>query len=299
MNKMDRSGADFLGVVGQIRERLGSTAVPLQLPIGTEDKYRGIADLVRGKAIFWDDVNMGMNFTEEDIPEDMLDACREAREQVVEAAAEADEELMELYLEDGDLSAEQIKQGIRKRTLTNEIVPVLCGSAFKNKGVQCMLDAVIDYLPAPVDVPAVKGVLANGAETEVSRQSSDDEPFAALAFKIATDPFVGSLTFFRVYSGVLKSGAMVLNSVKGRKERIGRILQMHANSREELKEVRAGDIAAAVGLKDVTTGDTLCPASNSIILERMEFPAPVISIAVEPMSPGRPSSQAWESCTWK
>ena len=282
VNKMDRSGADFLRVVGQIRERLGSTAVPLQLPIGAEDKYRGIVDLVRGRAIFWDDVSMGTNFTEEDIPEDMLDACREAREQVVEAAAEADEELMELYLEDGDLSAEQVRQGIRKRTLANEIVPVLCGSAFKNKGVQCMLDAVIDYLPAPVDVPAVKGVLANGAETEVSRQPSDNEPFAALAFKIATDPFVGSLTFFRVYSGVLKSGDMVLNSVKGKKERIGRILQMHANSREELKEVRAGDIAAAVGLKDVTTGDTLCPAANSIILERMEFPAPVISVAVEP-----------------
>ena len=282
VNKMDRSGADFLRVVGQIRERLGSAAVPLQLPVGTEDKYRGIVDLVRGKAIVWDDVSKGMNFTEEDIPEDMLEACREAREQVVEAAAEADEELMELYLEDGDLSVEQVKQGIRKRTLTNEIVPVLCGSAFKNKGVQCMLDAVIDYLPAPVDVPAVKGVLANGAETEVSRQSSDNEPFAALAFKIATDPFVGSLTFFRVYSGVLKSGDSILNSVKGRKERIGRILQMHANSREEIKEVRAGDIAAAVGLKDVTTGDTLCPASNSIILERMEFPAPVISVAVEP-----------------
>ncbi len=282
VNKMDRSGADFLRVVSQIRERLGSTAVPLQLPIGAEDKYRGIVDLMRGKAIFWDDVSMGTNFTEEDIPEDMLDACREAREQVVEAAAEADEELMELYLEDGDLSAEQVRQGIRKRTLANEIVPVLCGSAFKNKGVQCMLDAVIDYLPAPVDVPAVKGVLANGAETEVSRQPSDNEPFAALAFKIATDPFVGSLTFFRVYSGVLKSGDMVLNSVKGKKERIGRILQMHANSREELKEVRAGDIAAAVGLKDVTTGDTLCPAGNSIILERMEFPAPVISVAVEP-----------------
>ena len=282
VNKMDRSGADFLRVVGQIRERLGSTAVPLQLPIGTEDKYRGIVDLVRGKAIIWDDVSMGMNFTEEDIPEDLFDASLEAREQVVEAAAEADEELKELYLEDGDLSAEQVKQGIRKRTLGNEIVPVLCGSAFKNKGVQCMLDAVIDYLPAPVDVPPVKGVLANGAGNEISRQSSDNEPFSALAFKIATDPFVGSLTFFRAYSGVLKSGDMVLNSTKGRKERIGRILQMHANSREELKEVRAGDIAAAVGLKDVTTGDTLCPAANSIILERMEFPDPVISVAVEP-----------------
>ena len=282
VNKMDRSGADFLRVVEQIRERLGSTAVPLQLPIGAEDRFQGIVDLVRGKAIFWDDVSMGMNFTEEDIPVDMLDACREAREQVVEAAAEADEELMELYLEEGDLSAEQVKRGIRKRTLANEIVPVLCGSAFKNKGVQCMLDAVIDYLPAPVDVPAVTGVLANGSEKEISRQPSDDEPFAALAFKIATDPFVGSLTFFRVYSGVLKSGDTILNSVKGKKERIGRILQMHANSREEIREVRAGDIAAAVGLKDVTTGDTLCPAGNSITLERMEFPAPVISVAVEP-----------------
>ena len=282
VNKMDRSGADFLRVVGQIRERLGGMAVPLQLPIGAEDRFLGVVDLVRGKAIYWDDRSMGTKFTEEDIPADMIDACREAREQVVEAAAEADEELMELYLEEGELSVEQVKQGIRKRTLANEIVPVLCGSAFKNKGVQCMLDAVVDYLPAPVDVAAVKGVLANGSEAEISRQSSDDEPFSALAFKIATDPFVGSLTFFRVYSGVLKSGDMVLNPVKGKKERIGRILQMHANSREEIKEVRAGDIAAAVGLKDVTTGDTLCPANNSIILERMEFPDPVISVAVEP-----------------
>ena len=282
VNKMDRSGADFLRVVGQIRERLGGAAVPLQLPIGAEDRFLGIVDLVRGKAIYWDDRSMGTKFTEEDIPVDLSDACREAREQVVEAAAEADEELMELYLEEGELSEQQVRQGIRKRTLANEIVPVLCGSAFKNKGVQCMLDAVVDYLPAPVDVAAVKGVLANGSEAEISRQSSDDEPFSALAFKIATDPFVGSLTFFRVYSGVLKSGDMVLNPVKGKKERIGRILQMHANSREEIKEVRAGDIAAAVGLKDVTTGDTLCPADNSIILERMEFPDPVISVAVEP-----------------
>ena len=282
VNKMDRSGADFLRVVGQIRERLGGMAVPLQLPIGAEDKFLGIVDLVRGKGIYWDDRSMGTKFAEEDIPVDMIDACREAREQVVEAAAEADEKLMELYLEEGELSVEQIKQGIRSRTLANEIVPVLCGSAFKNKGVQCMLDAVVDYLPAPADVAAVKGVLANGSEAEISRQSSDDEPFSALAFKIATDPFVGSLTFFRVYSGVLKSGDMVLNPVKGKKERIGRILQMHANSREEIKEVRAGDIAAAVGLRDVTTGDTLCPADNSIILERMEVPDPVISVAVEP-----------------
>ena len=282
VNKMDRSGADFLGVVKQIKERLGSMAVPVQLPIGAEDRFQGIIDLVRGKAIYWDDSSKGMNFTEREIPEDMRDACQEAREEVVEAAAEADEKLMELYLEEGDLSEKQIIQGIRARTLANEIVPVLCGSAFKNKGVQCMLDAVIDYLPAPNDVPAVKGLLTNTSETVVSRESTDTEPFAALAFKIATDPFVGSLTFFRVYSGVLKSGDAVLNSVRGKKERIGRILQMHANSREEISEVRAGDIAAAVGLKDVTTGDTLCAAGQAIILERMEFPDPVISVAVEP-----------------
>ena len=282
VNKMDRSGADFLRVVNQVRERLGSAAVPLQLPIGAEHGYRGIVDLVRGKAIYWDDLSMGMKFTEQAVPEDLLEACREAREQVVEAAAEADEELMELYLEQGDLSAPQIKRGIRARTLANEIVPVLCGSAFRNKGVQSMLDAIIDYLPAPVDIPAVRGAPRNASTREVSRQSDDAEPFSALAFKIATDPFVGSLTFFRVYSGVLKSGDSVLNSVKGRKERIGRILQMHANSREEINEVRAGDIAAAVGLKDVTTGDTLCAAHQAIILERMEFPDPVISVAVEP-----------------
>ena len=282
VNKMDRPGADFLGVVKQIKERLGSTAVPVQLPIGAEDRFQGIIDLVRGKAIYWDDSSKGVNFTERDIPEDMRDACQEAREEVVEAAAEADEKLMELYLEEGDLSEKQIIQGIRARTLANEIVPVLCGSAFKNKGVQCMLDAVIDYLPAPNDVPAVKGLLTNTSETVVSRESTDTEPFAALAFKIATDPFVGSLTFFRVYSGVLKSGDAVLNSVRSKKERIGRILQMHANSREEISEVRAGDIAAAVGLKDVTTGDTLCAAGQAIILERMEFPDPVISVAVEP-----------------
>ncbi len=282
VNKMDRPGADFLRVVNQIKERLGSTAVPLQLPIGTEHQFQGIVDLVRGKAIYWDESSKGTNFTEKDIPEDMVDACQEAREKVVEAAAEADEELMGLYLEEGVLSEQQIKQGIRARALANEIVPVLCGSAFKNKGVQCMLDAVIDYLPAPDDVPAVTGVLTNASETEISRQSTDTEPFAALAFKIATDPFVGSLTFFRVYSGVLKSGDMVFNSVRSKKERIGRILQMHANSREEISEVRAGDIAAAVGLKDVTTGDTLCAAGQAIVLEKMEFPDPVISVAVEP-----------------
>ena len=282
VNKMDRPGADFLRVVNQIKERLGSTAIPLQLPIGAEHQFQGIVDLVRGKAIYWDESSKGTNFTEKDIPEDMVDACQEAREKVVEAAAEADEELMGLYLEEGILSEQQIKQGIRARALANEIVPVLCGSAFKNKGVQCMLDAVIDYLPAPDDVSAVTGVLTNASETEIFRQSTDTEPFAALAFKIATDPFVGSLTFFRVYSGVLKSGDTVFNSVRSKKERIGRILQMHANSREEISEVRAGDIAAAVGLKDVTTGDTLCAVGQAIVLEKMEFPDPVISVAVEP-----------------
>ena len=282
VNKMDRPGADFLRVVNQIKERLGSTAIPLQLPIGAEHQFQGIVDLVRGKAIYWDESGKGTKFTEKEIPEDMVDACQEAREKVVEAAAEADEELMGLYLEEGILSEQQIKQGIRARALANEIVPVLCGSAFKNKGVQCMLDAVIDYLPAPDDVSAVTGVLTNASETEISRQSADTEPFAALAFKIATDPFVGSLTFFRVYSGVLKSGDTVFNSVRSKKERIGRILQMHANSREEISEVRAGDIAAAVGLKDVTTGDTLCAVGQAIVLEKMEFPDPVISVAVEP-----------------
>ncbi len=282
VNKMDRSGADYLRVVNQIRDRLGSTAVPIQLPIGSEHMFKGIVDLIRGRAMYWDDRSMGMEFTEEDIPEEMLDACREAREQLMEAAAEANEELMDAYLEQGELSEQQVKQGIRARTLANEIVPVLCGSAFKNKGVQSMLDAVIDYLPAPDDIPAVRGIHKNASQKEVSRHSDDAEPFAALAFKIATDPFVGSLTFFRVYSGVLKSGDSVLNTVKDKKERIGRILQMHANSREEIKEVRAGDIAAAVGLKDVTTGDTLCAANSAIVLERMEFPDPVISVAVEP-----------------
>ncbi len=282
VNKMDRAGADYLRVVNQIRDRLGSTAVPIQLPIGSEHRFKGIVDLIRGRATYWDDRSMGMEFTEEDIPEEMLDACREAREQLTEVAAEANEDLMDAYLEQGELSEQQVKQGIRARTLANEIVPVLCGSAFKNKGVQSMLDAVIDYLPAPDDIPAVTGILKNATQKEVSRQSDDAEPFAALAFKIATDPFVGSLTFFRVYSGVLKSGDSVLNTVKDKKERIGRILQMHANSREEINEVRAGDIAAAVGLKDVTTGDTLCAVNSAIVLERMEFPDPVISVAVEP-----------------
>ena len=282
VNKMDRAGADFLRVVDQIKERLGSTAIPLQLPIGAEDKFEGVIDLIKGKAVYWDDSSMGMKFEEKEIPADMVNQCREWRERISEAAAEANEELMEAYLEAGDLTEEQIKRGIRERTLSNEIVPILCGSAFKNKGVQCMLDAVIDYLPAPKDVTAVKGISDDGSKTEISRQSTDNEPFAALAFKIATDPFVGSLTFFRVYSGVLNSGDTIYNPVKGKKERIGRILQMHSNSREEIKEVRAGDIAAAVGLKDVTTGDTLCDAGNVIVLEKMEFPVPVISIAVEP-----------------
>ncbi|MEX0950742.1 MAG: elongation factor G [Gammaproteobacteria bacterium] len=282
VNKMDRVGADFYRAVKQIKERLGAFPVPIQLPIGAEDNFAGVIDLVRMKAIYWDDETAGMNYDERDIPAELQDEAAKYREQMVEAAAEASEELMEAYLENTDLDDESIKKGIRLRTLANEIVPVVCGSAFKNKGVQAMLDAVIDYMPAPNDVPPIKGLLDDGKDTEAVRHSSDDEPYAALAFKIATDPFVGSLTFFRVYSGVLKSGDTVYNPVKGKKERIGRILQMHANTREELKEVRAGEIAAAVGLKDVTTGDTLCDVNNVITLERMEFPDPVISVAVEP-----------------
>ena len=282
VNKMDRAGADFLRVIKQIKERLGSLAVPIQLPIGAEDRFKGVVDLIKMKAIYWAEENMGMSFEEKDIPADMLDECKKWREFMVEAAAEANEELMEAYLEGGELTPEQIKAGLRIRTLKNELVPALCGSAFKNKGVQSMLDAVIEYLPAPIDVPAIRGILDDAAQTESERHPSDDEPFSALAFKIATDPFVGTLTFFRVYSGVLKSGDQVYNPVKTRKERIGRVLQMHANSREEIKEVRAGDIAAAVGLKDVTTGDTLCDLKNIITLERMEFPDPVIAVAVEP-----------------
>ena len=282
VNKMDRSGADFLRVVKQVRERLGNAPVPLQLPIGAEYKFEGVVDLVKQKAIYWDDSSMGMRFEEKDIPEGLAGPCREWREKLVEVAAEANEQLMEAYLETGELSAEQIKQGIRERTLSNEVVPVLCGSAFKNKGVQCMLDAIIDYLPAPHEVPAMKGVSANAKDVEIILQPKDDEHFSALAFKIATDPFVGALTFFRVYSGVLNSGDTVFNPVRDKKERIGRLLQMHSNSREEIKEVRAGDIAAAVGLKDITTGDTLCEAKHAVILEKMEFPDPVISVAVEP-----------------
>jgi len=282
VNKMDRAGANFLRVVKQMKERLGARPVPLQLPIGAEEKFKGVVDLIRMKAIFWNEDDMGMTYEERDIPADMADACNEWREQLVEAAAESSDELSEKYLEGEALSEEEIRHGLRVRTLANEIVPTLCGSAFKNKGVQAMLDAVIYFMPAPVDVPAIKGHLDDAAETEAERHASDDEPFSSLAFKIATDPFVGNLTFFRVYSGVLNSGDTVYNPVKGKKERIGRILQMHANSREEIKEVRAGDIAAAVGLKDVTTGDTLCNPDKIITLERMEFPEPVISVAVEP-----------------
>ena len=280
VNKMDRAGADFLRVVRQIRERLGADPIPLQLPIGAEENFRGIVDLLKMKAILWDEETQGMRYEEADIPDDMQAACGEWREKLVEAAAEGDEELLEKFLNDGDLTIEEIRRGIRARTLANQIVPVLCGSAFKNKGVQAMLDAVIEYMPSPVDVPSIRGLLED--ESEGKRKSDDDEPFAALAFKIATDPFVGSLTFFRVYSGVIHTGDTVYNPVKSKRERIGRILQMHANDRAELKEVRAGDIAAAVGLKDVTTGDTLCDMKNVITLERMEFPEPVISVAVEP-----------------
>lgn len=280
VNKMDRAGADFLRVVDQIRSRLGANAVPVQLPIGAEEGFEGVVDLVRMRAVRWEEENMGMRFVESDIPAQMQDLCAEWREALVEAAADGSEALTERYLEDGTLSEEELKEGIRAQTLNNALVPVLCGSAFKNKGVQALLDAVVDYLPAPTDVKAIQGLLAD--ETSAERHADDAEPFAALAFKIATDPFVGTLTFFRVYSGVLASGDTVFNPVKGRKERIGRILQMHANSREELKEVRAGDIAAAVGLKDVTTGDTLCAANSVITLERMDFPEPVIAVAVEP-----------------
>ena len=280
VNKMDRAGANYLRVVKQVKERLGANPVPIQLPIGAEEKFEGVVDLVRMKAIYWDEENMGTTFEFRDIPDDMKDEAQHWREQMIEAAAEADDELMEKYFEDGELSKEEIRKGLRMRTLKNEIVVTMCGSAFKNKGVQAMLDGIIDYMPSPIDVPSIKGILDD--ETEGKRGPSDDEPFAALAFKIATDPFVGNLTFFRVYSGVLNSGDTIYNPVKHKRERIGRILQMHSNDRKEIKEVRAGDIAAAVGLKDVTTGDTLCDLKNVITLERMEFPEPVISVAVEP-----------------
>ena len=282
VNKMDRAGADFFRVVDQIKTRLGSKPVPLQVPIGAEDNFKGIVNLVDMKAIIWDEESKGMKFNEVDIPDELKAKSIELNEQLVETAAEANEELMEAYLNSGELSREQIIEGLRLQTLSNEIVLVSCGTAFKNKGVQAMLDSVIDFMPSPIDVPAIKGINDDKDNTEGERKSSDDEPFASLAFKIATDPFVGTLAFFRVYSGVLKSGDTVYNAVTQKKERIGRILQMHSNSREEIKEVRAGDIAAAVGLKQVTTGDTLCDPSSVITLERMEFPEPVISIAVEP-----------------
>jgi elongation factor G len=282
VNKMDRAGADFFRVVDQIKTRLGSKPLPLQVPIGAEDNFKGVVSLIDMKAIIWDEESRGMKFEEVDIPDDLKAKVDELREQVVETAAEANEELMDAYLNTGELTREQIVQGLRLQTLSNEIVLVTCGTAFKNKGVQAMLDAVIDFMPSPLDVPAIKGILDDKDETEGKRESSDEEPFSALAFKIATDPFVGTLAFFRVYSGVLKSGDTVYNAVTQKKERIGRILQMHSNSRDEIKEVRAGDIAAAVGLKQVTTGDTLCDPTSIITLERMEFPEPVISIAVEP-----------------
>jgi len=281
INKMDRSGADFLRVVGQIRERLGSNPVPVQINIGAEENFRGVADLIQMKAIVWDESNMGTTYVEEEIPTELQAVCDEWRENMIEAAAEANDELMEKYLEEGTLNEQEIHRGLRQRTLSGEIVPTLCGTAFKNKGVQAMLDAIILYMPSPKDVPAIQGVSTEGEEPG-ERHADDNEPFAALAFKIATDPFVGNLTFFRVYSGVLKSGDSIYNTVRGKKERIGRVLQMHANSRVELKEVRAGDIAAAVGLRDIGTGDTLCDVANKIMLERMEFPDPVISVAVEP-----------------
>ncbi|TCO82277.1 translation elongation factor 2 (EF-2/EF-G) [Plasticicumulans lactativorans] len=280
VNKMDRAGANFLRVVQQMKDRLRANPVPLQIPIGAEDGFEGVIDLISMKAIYWDDAAQGTTFELRDIPAHLQAECEEWREKLIEAAAEANETLMEKYLEGEELTADELHAALRARTIAGEIVPALCGSAFKNKGVQAMLDAVVRYLPAPVDIPAIKGALENGEEAE--RHPSDKEPFAALAFKIATDPFVGTLTFFRVYSGVLNSGDSVLNSVRGKKERIGRIVQMHANSREEIKEVCAGDIAAAVGLKDVTTGDTLCHPERVIVLERMEFPEPVISVAVEP-----------------
>lgn len=286
VNKMDRMGADFLRVVKQVKERLGGNAVPIQLPIGAEEGFKGVVDLVGMRAIVWDEESRGMNYALREIPEELAEPCREWREVLIEAAAEANEAVMEKYLEGEELSEQEIKAGLRARTLNNEIVPILCGSAFKNKGVQAVLDAVIDYMPSPIDVPAIKGIAGGATEREEERPSTDEAPFAALAFKIATDPFVGSLTFFRVYSGVLKSGDTVFNPVKGKRERFGRILQMHANDREEIKEVCAGDIAAAVGLKDVTTGDTLCAQDAVITLERMEFPEPVISVAVEPKTTG-------------
>ncbi|MGS0683412.1 elongation factor G [Shewanella sp. 125m-7] len=280
VNKMDRAGANFDSVIDQIRNRLGATCVPIQMNIGAEEDFSGVVDLIKMKAINWSEEDQGMTFTYDAIPEHLAEKAAEMREYLVESAAEATDELMEKYLEDGELSEEEIKKALRLRTINNEIVLATCGSAFKNKGVQAVLDAVVDFLPSPVEVPAIKGIDDN--EEETSRQADDNAPFSALAFKIATDPFVGTLTFMRVYSGVLETGAGVYNSVKQKRERIGRMVQMHANDRQEIKEVRAGDIAAAIGLKDVTTGDTLCDIDHKVILERMDFPEPVITIAVEP-----------------
>ncbi|MFP4639923.1 MAG: elongation factor G [Guyparkeria sp.] len=280
VNKMDRQGADFHRVMDQLKKRLGASPVPVVIPIGAEENFQGVVDLIRMKAIYWNTDDMGMTYDQREIPEDLKADAEQYREQMVEAAAEASEELMEKYLENGELTEEEIKQGLRQRTLENDIIPALCGTAFKNKGVQRLLDAVIEFLPSPTEVPDIKGELPDG--TEAYRKTGDDEPFSALAFKIMTDPFVGSLAFFRVYSGSVNAGDAVLNSTRGNRERIGRILQMHSNSREEIKSVYSGDIAAAVGLKNVTTGETLCDPSNPIILERMEFPEPVIAVAVEP-----------------
>jgi elongation factor G len=282
VNKMDRAGANFLRVVAQMKERLGANPVPVQLPIGAEDGFVGVVDLIKMKAIWWDEASQGMQFELKDIPDDMRAECEEWREKMVESAAEANEELTEKYLEGGDLTEEEIKQGLRIRTLACNAVPMFCGSAFKNKGVQAVLDGIIEYLPSPTEVPPIQGVLDDGKDTPAERHASDDEPFSALAFKVATDPFVGNLTFFRVYSGVVNSGDFVMNPSKDKKERFGRIVQMHANKREEIKEVRAGDIAAAVGLKDTFTGDTLCDLKSIITLEKMDFPEPVIHVAVEP-----------------
>tara|TARA_B110000858_G_scaffold181950_1_gene220851 strand:- start:109 stop:2202 length:2094 start_codon:yes stop_codon:yes gene_type:complete len=280
VNKMDRAGADFLMVVEQMKERLGANPIPLQLAIGAEEEFKGVIDLVKMKAIRWSEADQGATFEYEDIPADMQDLADEWRETLLEAAAEANEELMDKYLETGNLTEEEVMAGIRERTLASEIVPTLCGSAFKNKGVQAVLDAVIDYMPAPTEVKAIEGLLEDGSTTKC--EADDKAPFAALAFKIATDPFVGTLTFFRVYSGALNSGDSVYNPIKTKKERVGRMVQMHANTREEIKEVLAGDIAAAIGLKDVTTGETLCALDRIVTLEKMEFPEPVISVAVEP-----------------
>ncbi|RUM76150.1 MAG: elongation factor G, partial [Candidatus Thioglobus sp.] len=282
VNKMDRAGADFLRVCEQIKTRLGANPVPMQIAIGAEEDFKGVVDLITMKAIYWNEEDQGATYETKDVPAELMDLAEEKRESMVEAAAEANDDLMEKYLEGVELTNDEIKEGIRTRCIGNEIIPMFCGSAFKNKGVQAALDAIIMYMPSPLDVDAIEGILDDKDETRVPRKADDDEPFAALAFKIATDPFVGTLTFFRVYSGVCKAGDFVYNSSKGKKERIGRMVQMHSNERDEIKEVRAGDIAAAIGLKDVTTGDTLCDLKEKIVLERMEFPEPVIALAVEP-----------------